>query len=160
MAEVKDTHVEDSPRSPRERAGETARAARDRATEAARRAREKAAQAAETARERGRRAVTRGNDLAVENPLIAIAGGVVIGALIAGLLPRTAQEDRVAGKVGRKVRAQAKKTARNVRDNAKTELDELGLNMDNVKKQVKGLADKLGQAADGSASEKGGKSKA
>lgn len=160
MAEANNTGSDNTPRTSRQRATEGARAARERASDAARKARErvttatenardKASQAAEKARESGRRAVTRGNELAVENPLLAIAGGVVIGALIAGLLPRTPQEDRAVGKVGRKVRDQAKKTAKSVRDNAKSELDELGLNVENIKKQVKGVTDKLGEAASG-----------
>jgi len=148
MAEATtDTDLEETPRRRRDRATETAKAARERASETARRARERASLAAEAARERGRRAVDSTSAGVADNPLAAIAGGVVIGALIAGLLPRTKPEDRLAGDVGRKVRAQARKTVTNVRQNAKDQLDELGLTADNAKDQLKGLASKFGQVA-------------
>lgn len=141
-----------TPLTPRERAADAAKRARERVSEATGSARDRASQAAGAARARGRQAVDRTSAGVVDNPLVAIAGGVIIGALIAGLLPRSLAEDRVAGNVGRKVRAQAKKTAKNVRNNAREQLDELGLNAESARKQLRGLADKIGQAAGDAAS--------
>jgi ElaB/YqjD/DUF883 family membrane-anchored ribosome-binding protein len=137
----------DAATAAREKARQTTDAAREKALAAAASAREKATKAADTARKSGQKAVARTSAGIEHNPLFAIAGGIAIGALIAGLLPRTAQEDRIAGNVGRKVRETAKKTAKNVRANAKEQLDELGLNADAAKEQLRGLADKLGKAA-------------
>ena len=74
------------------------------------------------------RAARQTGDGIERNPLAAIAGGLAIGAIVAALIPRTAREDKLAGNVGRKVRATASKAATTARETAKNQLDELGVN--------------------------------
>jgi hypothetical protein len=90
-------------------------------------ARQRAIEAYENARDNvasaGRRAA---NGLA-EAPLIALAGGLAAGALIAALLPRTASENRLVRPTARRVRASADAAVKAARATGKERLDELGL---------------------------------
>ena len=82
--------------------------------------------ARERVSEAGRRA-TEGID---DAPLIALAGGLAAGALIAALLPRTEAETRALRPVGRRVRGTARDAAQAAKDAGTSRLTELGLTRD------------------------------
>jgi ElaB/YqjD/DUF883 family membrane-anchored ribosome-binding protein len=120
---------------------------RDKAQKAAERARARAEEAARAARDTGRKARASASQGLERNPLAAIASGLALGAIVASLLPRTAREDALVGDVGRKARAKVKHAAKAARNQAKAELDELGLNVEAARDQVRELVRKAGKAA-------------
>lgn len=79
------------------------------------------------------------------NPLIALAGGLTVGAIIAALLPKTDRENEVLGGVGTKVRNTATKAATAARDAGKDQLDTLGLTPNAAKDQFRDIIKKIGQ---------------
>lgn len=81
------------------------------------------------------------------NPLIALVGGLTLGAIAAALLPRTKQEDNMLGKVGTTIRGTATKAASAARDAGKDQLNSLGVTPDAAKDQFRDIIKKIGQAA-------------
>lgn len=73
-------------------------------------------------------------------PLAAVLGGFAIGALVAGLLPRTERENRTFGAVGNRINTTAREAAAAARNAGRDKLDELGLNRD-------GISERLGEFA-------------
>lgn len=154
LAEARET-AEEGLKAARARASEAANVARTKASESATAAREKAAEARKVAEERARVAAARTKAGIESNPIVALAGGLAIGALAALLLPRTGRENRTVGKVGDKLREKAATAAKAARDSGKGQLDELGVNADTAKDQVKDLLGKLAKAATSAASAAG-----
>jgi ElaB/YqjD/DUF883 family membrane-anchored ribosome-binding protein len=87
-----------------------------------------------------------------QNPLIAVVGGLALGAIAAALLPRTRREDRLMGGVGTKARETASKAAKAARSAGKDQLDTLGVSTDAAREQFRDLASKIGQAASSASS--------
>ena len=121
----------------------------DRASEYAREtaaaAREKALEAYDSARDGAVAARRKAGDGIDEAPLIALAGGLAVGALIAALLPKTAKETALLGSVGVKITDKARAAANAARDAGQARLDELGLTRnagaDTLKSILKGAGD-------------------
>jgi len=118
-------------------------------------ARQRAVEAYENARDRA-------TDTLGEAPLIALAGGIAAGALIAALLPRTRTEEKLVRPTARRVRETAKAAYKAARDTGSERLDELGLNRekgeDTIRNLFKGISDAArasGQAAYDAARNKG-----
>lgn len=109
--------------SPRQRAIEAYEGARDRATE------------------------TLG-----QAPLIALAGGLAAGALIAALLPRTDAEARLVRPTARRVKNSARAALDAARETGSQRLDEMGLNRSKGEETIRNLLDGLTGAAKASAS--------
>ena len=76
---------------------------RARAEDAYEGARERAIEAYDATRERASEATARAREGVGEAPLMALGGGLALGALIAALLPRTKAEDRLLGPVGERI---------------------------------------------------------
>ena len=117
--------------------------------------RQRAIEAYESARDRA-------TDTLSEAPLIAIAGGIAAGALIAALLPRTRTEERLVRPTARRVRETARAADRAAKDTGTDRLDELGLNREKgeqtIRDLLKGVTDAAkasGQAALDAARNKG-----
>ena len=108
--------------SPRQRAIETYESARDRAT-----------------------------DTLGQAPLLALAGGIAAGALIAALLPRTQTEARLVGPTARRVKKTARAAFDAARDTGSQRLDEMGLNRQKGEATVRNLFEGLTDAARASA---------
>src|SRR5205085_12099820 len=68
----------------------------------------------------------RAADTLGEAPLIALAGGIAAGALIAALLPRTQAESRLIRPTARRVKDSARAAFDAARDTGKQHLDDLG----------------------------------
>jgi hypothetical protein len=107
-------------------------------------ARQKAIQAYEDARDRA-------SDTLGQAPLLALAGGLAAGALIAALLPRTEAETRLVGPTAKRVKDSARAAAEAARDTGTQRLDELGISRVKGEETIRNLLGGLGEAARASA---------
>ena len=107
-------------------------------------ARQRAIEAYEGARDRA-------SDTLGEAPLIALAGGIAAGALIAALLPRTKAEAKLVGPTARRVKETARAAARAARTTGSERLEELGLTRDKGQETIRSLLDGLKDTAKASA---------
>lgn len=82
-----------------------------------------------------------------EAPLIAIAGGLAAGALIAALLPRTEAEDRLIQPTARRVRDSARAAAEAARTTGAQRAEELGLTRDRGQDVIRSLLDNVSEVA-------------
>lgn len=106
--------------------------------------RQRAIEAYEGARDRA-------TDTLGEAPLLALAGGLAAGALIAALLPRTDSETRLIRPTARRVKSTARAAFDAARDTGSRRLDEMGLNREKGEATIRNLLDGLTDAARASA---------
>jgi hypothetical protein len=106
--------------------------------------RQRAIEAYEGARERA-------SETLGEAPLLALAGGLAAGALIAALLPRTETETRAVRPTARRVKETAKVAFDAARDTGSQRLDELGINRDKGEETIRSLLQGVTDAAKASA---------
>lgn len=102
--------------------------------------RQRAIEAYESARERT-------VDSLGEAPLIALAGGLAAGALIAALLPRTSAETRIIRPTARRVKDSARAAIDAARDTGTQRLDELGISRQKGEETIRNLLEGLSDAA-------------
>ena len=93
----------------------------------------------------------RASDTLGEAPLLALAGGLAAGALIAALLPRTEAEARAIRPTARRVKNTARAAFDAAKDTGSQRLDELGLSRDKGEDTIRKLLDGLTDAAKASA---------
>ena len=84
---------------------------RDKATDAYQVARERTASAYEAARDRAKDVTRQANEQMSVYPVAAVIGGFAVGALLATLLPRSAPEEKLLGKTGRRLNEAAREAA-------------------------------------------------
>ena len=94
---------------------------------------------------------TRTSDALEEAPLIALAGGLAAGALIAALLPRTRTEERLVRPYADRAKETARSAAQAAKEAGRDRLDELGLTPDKGKDAVRSIIDGAREAARASA---------
>ena len=102
--------------------------------------RQRAIDAYEGARERAAGSLS-------EAPLLALAGGLAAGALIAALLPRTKAETRALRPAVRRVRKTAKAAVEAARDTGSDKLNELGLTREKGEETIRSLFQGVSDAA-------------
>ena len=102
--------------------------------------RQRAIEAYESARDRA-------TDTLSEAPLIAIAGGIAAGALIAALLPRSRTEERLVRPTARRVKETARAAYKAAKDTGSDRLDELGLNREKGEQTIRDLLKGVTDAA-------------
>jgi hypothetical protein len=107
-------------------------------------ARERAIRGYEDAR--GRAADTLG-----QAPLLALAGGLAAGALIAALLPRTNAESRLVRPTARRVKDSARAAVEAARSTSKQRFQDLGFTREEGEKQFNNFLDGLRDTAKASA---------
>ena len=107
-------------------------------------ARQRAIEAYSDARERA-------VDTLGEAPLLALAGGLAAGALIAALLPRTQTETRLVRPTARRVKDSARSAFEAARGTGTERLNAMGLNRDKGEETIKSLLNGLTDAARASA---------
>lgn len=107
-------------------------------------ARQRAIEAYEGARDRA-------SDTLSQAPLLALAGGIAAGALIAALLPRTEAEVRAVRPTARRVKNSARAAFDAAKDKGTQRLDELGLTRDKAEETVRNLLEGVADAAKASA---------
>ena len=120
---------------------------RDRAGEAYDGARERAIEAYEATRERASEARAKAREGVGEAPLLALGGGLALGALLAALLPKTKAEDKLLGPVGGRITDGAKAAATAARDAGREKLTELNITRDAGTNAVQSLFKGLSDAA-------------
>ena len=106
--------------------------------------RQRAIEAYENARDRAA-------DTLGEAPLLALAGGIAAGALIAALLPRTDAETRAIRPTARRVKDTARAAFNAAKDTGTKRLDELGLSRDKGEQTLRNLFESVTDAAKASA---------
>lgn len=120
---------------------------RDRAGDAYDSARERAIEAYDSARERTSEAQAKAKQGIGEAPLIALGGGLALGALLAALLPKTKAEDKLLGSVGEKITGGARAAADAAKEAGREKLTELNITRDAGASAVQSLFKGLGDAA-------------
>ncbi|WP_051504234.1 DUF883 family protein [Sphingomonas jaspsi] len=120
---------------------------RDRATDAFDHSRERAVEAYDAAREKATEAKAKAKDGIDTNPLVALGGGLAIGALIAALLPKTKAEERLLGDAGRKITGTARDAAAAAKEAGREKLAELNITRDAGANAVQSLLNGLRDAA-------------
>lgn len=106
--------------------------------------RQRAIEAYESARDRTA-------DTLGEAPLLALAGGLAAGALIAALLPASETETRLISPTARRVKNSARAALDAARETGTQRLDELGLNREKGEETIRNLLGGLNEAARASA---------
>lgn len=99
------------------------------------------------ARDKASTARSTGASKVDESPLIALVGGLALGAVAAAFLPRTEKEAKVLGPVGNKLTTGARNAVQAARDAGTSKLDELGINKQSIGDTVKNLASSAAGAA-------------
>lgn len=107
-------------------------------------ARQRAIEAYEGARDRA-------TDTLGQAPLIALAGGIAAGALIAALLPRTETEARLVRPTARRVKESAKAAIDAARSTSKQNFKELGFTREQGEETFNNFLDGLKETARASA---------
>ena len=103
-------------------------------------ARERAIDAYDDARERAR-------DQVEGSPILALGGGLALGALVAALLPKTRAEHRLMGKAGSRITTSARDAFDAAKEAGREKLSELNITRDAGAGAVQSLIDGLGEAA-------------
>ena len=114
-------------------------------------ARQRAIEAYDNARGEVAGAGRKAADTLGEAPLIALAGGIAAGALIAALLPRTAVETKALRPTVKRVRKTAKAAIDAARETGSARLDELGLTRDKGEQTLRSIFDGASEAVRASA---------
>jgi len=118
---------------------------RDRAGDAYDSARTAAVDAYDAAREQAVLAKEKTSDGIDEAPLIALAGGLAVGVLLAALLPRTDREDKLFGPLGERITGSAKNAVDAAKEAGREKLSELNLTRDAgtsaLEKIIRGVSD-------------------
>ncbi len=86
-----------------------------------------------------------------EAPLVALAGGLAAGAILAALLPRTESETRMLRPDGRRISGTARAAAQAARQAGTERLDELGLTPQKGMETLRSIFEGAGDAAKASA---------
>jgi hypothetical protein len=113
---------------------------RQHASEAYETARQKTAAAYGAARDGASKARQQTADTIDTYPLAAVIGGFAIGALVAGLLPRTERENETLGALGGRINDPAREAALAARDAGREKLDELGFNKEGLSERLSDFA--------------------
>jgi ElaB/YqjD/DUF883 family membrane-anchored ribosome-binding protein len=130
----------------RDKVGTAYTKSKSKAGDAVKTGKAKANDAAKVTRATAQKAAEKTAQSVDRNPIAAVLGGLAIGVIAAALLPRTTREDKSMGKMGKNVRAQAAQAAKAAKTNAKDTLDNLGVNSEAARSQIRDLASKLGKA--------------
>ena len=109
--------------------------------------RAKAIEAYDSARERAAEAGDKAREGLGNAPLMALGGGLALGAVLAALMPRTRVEDKLLGPVGEKITDGAKAAAEAARDAGREKLTELNITRDAGTSAVQSLFKGLSDAA-------------
>ena len=113
--------------------------------------RQRAIEAYDGARENVAGAGRKANDAIDEAPLIALAGGLALGAILAALLPRSESEARMLRPVGDKLTGTAKAAVAAAKDAGTSRLAELGLTREKGAETLRSIFEDASDAANTSA---------
>ncbi len=114
-------------------------------------ARERAIEAYEAARDNLSDGGRKVRDMLGDAPLIALAGGIAAGALIAALLPRTDRETEFVRPTAKRVKDTAKAAYDAARETGSSKLQQVGISRDKGKATLQSLIEGVADAARASA---------
>jgi hypothetical protein len=97
------------------------------------------------------------SDMIDEAPLVALAAGIAVGAMVAALLPVSQSERRLARPVGQRVSTAARGAVDAARRTGSEKLRELGLSPDAVAEKVTEAGRATAEAAMGAVRNESGK---
>ena len=80
-------------------------------------------------------------------PLLALAGGLAAGAVLAALIPASRKERELLGPVAGRIKDKAGDAVNAAKDAGQARLDELGLTREAGSEQIRKLVEGLGDAA-------------
>ena len=86
-----------------------------------------------------------------EAPLLALAGGLAAGAVLAALIPATRKERELLGPVADRIKDKASDAVNAAKDAGQARLDELGLTRDKGSETLRSILEGAGDAAKASA---------
>ena len=86
-----------------------------------------------------------------EAPLLALAGGIAVGAALAALIPATRKERELLGPVADRIKDKANDAVNAAKDAGQARLDELGLTRDKGSETDRTILEGAGDAAKASA---------
>lgn len=78
-----------------------------------------------SARQRASGAVSTSRETIDSNPVVALAGGLALGAILGAVLPTTRREQELLGDVGSRVNTAAREVASSAAEASRTQVDEL-----------------------------------
>ncbi|KQM98096.1 MULTISPECIES: DUF883 family protein [unclassified Sphingomonas] len=108
---------------------------------------DKASHAAHVTSDAAHDAAQRASDGIDANPLAVLAGGLALGALAGALIPKSAQEAKVLGPLGKRLSAAATAAAATARDVGKEQLAAALPSKDGAKEQLRSAFGTVVQAA-------------
>jgi hypothetical protein len=114
-------------------------------------ARQRAIEAYEQARDNVTSAGRKASDSLSEAPLLALAGGIAAGALIAALLPRTEKETELVGPTAKRIKSTVKTAAEAARETGAAHLKDVGISREKGETTLRTLLQGVGEAAKASA---------
>ena len=82
-----------------------------------------------------------------EAPLLALAGGLAVGAALAALIPATRREREMLGPVADRIKGKANDAVNAAKDAGQARLDELGLTKDKGSETLRSILEGAGEAA-------------
>lgn len=150
--------ISDAAKNAKDKAGAQMSAAKTRATEGGRVAKKKAgevyssskdaaARGAENSKQMARNAQQKSSEAIDTNPLVSVAGGLALGAIIGALLPTTQRERKLMGETGKKINNRASAAINAAKEAGRERMSEVGLNAEQAKVQVKNIVDKASETA-------------
>lgn len=107
----------------------------------------KAAEGVAATKEMAKTAAGKSEETISKNPLAVVAGGLLLGALVGLLLPRSRAENKFAGGTGKKINDTARKAYGAAKDAGQQQFEALGLGKNSVQDQIKDLLGKVIEAA-------------
>jgi len=137
--------ISEAAKNAKTKAGDKGVAAKRKAGELYGRGKDAAARGAQSSKDMASKARHKSSETLDSNPLVAVAGGLALGAIIGALLPTTSREKKVMGGAGKKINARAKTAASAAKEAGRQRMSEVGLDAETAKGQMK---DFLGKAAD------------
>ncbi|VXC97158.1 hypothetical protein [Sphingomonas sp. AX6] len=115
----------------------------------------KASDAYASSKQSVKKAATKVEKSAKDNPLAVVAGGIAIGAVIGALLPKTQREEELLGTVGKRLAEGATAAAIAARDTGKSEFASLKPDTSSAKDKAGSIAAHIFDAAKAAAVEAG-----
>lgn len=114
-------------------------------------ARQRAIEAYEQARDNVSGAGRKAADGLSEAPLLALAGGIAAGAIIAALLPQTEKEAELVGPTAKRLKSTVKNAADAARETGVAHLKDVGISREKGEQTLRSLLQGVGDAAKASA---------
>ncbi|GAA0730165.1 hypothetical protein [Sphingomonas japonica] len=135
----------------RDRRGSILDKTRNSAAQAVDKTRDTATHAAEVTRDGARDAATKTAEAIENNPVVALVGGIAVGAALGALLPKTSIERQHLAPLGKRITESAAAAARAARDAGRDELGALAPDKDMAKAKASSFLETVAAAAKDSA---------